>query len=400
MANCSNCQKELPEGANLCPFCGTPVGEGNTTQTTQAYDQPVQQMQQNYPVRNSGNGLAVASMVLGIIALVLFLIPILPIILGALALVFGIVGVVGKNKPKKGMAIAGIVTSIIALIISGLIAFGLFSAVSSNVERSKESKDLTQLDSILSAANVAIANQKATGKGVIDLGTADTGVQDSSNPEGSEKDRIHHSIYLDTMGAGKASSSAASGADVHIYLSYDASGSSPFISVGYAKNPPEPGKRVDGIPTEYDKYSNAFEVTTSLSSSSSSSSSEKKESGSSASEDDDFDLDDLKDLLDDDEDEEDDEDDDDEKSESKGSTSVRELLDSYEEFVDEYVDFMKKYSKDPVEYMDEYTEYFEKYEDFVKKIDDVKEDDVSADDWAYYLEVTARVLKKIASIYE
>ena len=397
MAVCSKCQKELPEGAILCPFCGTPVEEGGTSQATQGYSQPVEQPREDYSVKKTGNGLAVASMVLGIVGAALFLLPVIPIILGVIGLIFGIIGVIGRNKPKKGMAIAGIVTSLVAIIIGGLLVFGVFSAVSSNIERSRESKDLIELDNILSSANVAIANLQAKGKDVIDLGTTSTGVQDSENPDASEKDKIQHSIYSELLCAGKASSKAASGSDIHIYLSYDASKGAAFISVGYSKTAPSPGEMVDGIPCEYTSNT-VFAVSTSPSVDFDTKSTDKKDSGKKASEDDDFDLDDLDDILDDDD--EDDDDDEKDSSKSNGSSSVRELLDSYEEFVDEYVDFMKKYSKDPVKYVDEYTEYLEKYEDFVKKVDDVKEDDVSSDDWAYYLEVTARVLKKIASIYE
>ncbi|WP_202407128.1 hypothetical protein [Pseudalkalibacillus hwajinpoensis] len=52
----------------------------------------------------SCNGLAVSSIVLGIIGLVLLLIPLIPYPLAILAIIFG---VIGKKKPvKKGFAIA------------------------------------------------------------------------------------------------------------------------------------------------------------------------------------------------------------------------------------------------------------------------------------------------------
>ena len=59
------------------------------------------------------NGLAVSSMVLGIIGLVLFLVPIIPYPLAILAIVFGVVG--KKNTLKKGFAITGLVTGIVTL---------------------------------------------------------------------------------------------------------------------------------------------------------------------------------------------------------------------------------------------------------------------------------------------
>ena len=62
------------------------------------------------------SGLAIASMVLGIFALVLSCyIPYLPILLGLLAVIFGGVSL-AKKMGGKGMAIAGLVCGIIALI--------------------------------------------------------------------------------------------------------------------------------------------------------------------------------------------------------------------------------------------------------------------------------------------
>ncbi len=59
------------------------------------------------------NGLAVSSMVLGIIGLVLFLVPIIPYPLAILAIIFGVIG--KKNSLKKGFAITGLVTGIVTL---------------------------------------------------------------------------------------------------------------------------------------------------------------------------------------------------------------------------------------------------------------------------------------------
>ena len=61
-----------------------------------------------------GNGLAVAGLVLGIIAVVLVFVPVLPYILGILAIIFGGVGI--KKPVKTGMAKASIVLGIIAKI--------------------------------------------------------------------------------------------------------------------------------------------------------------------------------------------------------------------------------------------------------------------------------------------
>lgn len=83
------------------------------TYQQQPYQQPYAPQQQapNAPV-----GLAVASMVLGILSLVLSCcVPYIPFILALLAVIFGGVSL-SKKMGGKGMAIAGLVCGIISLI--------------------------------------------------------------------------------------------------------------------------------------------------------------------------------------------------------------------------------------------------------------------------------------------
>ena len=81
--------------------------------------------------RNSG--LAIASMCAGIVGLCLCWIPVLGIILGIIGMVFGGIGIAQTGKPGvggRGMAIAGLVTGLIALVfwpIMLLVGFSLFS---------------------------------------------------------------------------------------------------------------------------------------------------------------------------------------------------------------------------------------------------------------------------------
>lgn len=76
-------------------------------------------------------GLAIASMVLGIVALVLSCcVPYLPIILALLAVVLGGVSL-AKKKGGKGMAIAGLVCGIIGLVPAVLVVVGGLSLASS-----------------------------------------------------------------------------------------------------------------------------------------------------------------------------------------------------------------------------------------------------------------------------
>ena len=69
-------------------------------------------------------GLSIASMVLGIIAVVLFCIPYISIPCSILAIIFGIIG---KNKGGKGMAIAGLVLVIVFIVLYFLLVVGAFS---------------------------------------------------------------------------------------------------------------------------------------------------------------------------------------------------------------------------------------------------------------------------------
>lgn len=68
-------------------------------------------------------GFCIASMVLGIVALVFFCIWYISIPCGILAIVFGILGV---KTIHKGMAIAGLITGSIGLVISMIILIALF----------------------------------------------------------------------------------------------------------------------------------------------------------------------------------------------------------------------------------------------------------------------------------
>lgn len=64
--------------------------------------------------KETGNGFAVASMVLGLVSLILFCTGI-NIIIAILAIVFGIIHLV-KQKQKSGMAVAGIITAVVGIL--------------------------------------------------------------------------------------------------------------------------------------------------------------------------------------------------------------------------------------------------------------------------------------------
>lgn len=168
---CGNCGSEIPDGSNVCGYCGTPVnrvvdaapqGDGQTVANGEPYPQSQTPPRQNVygesapsyagsapnsypgyqanayqtngyqnqyqtqgygygaPVNNMDGGavgLAVASMVLGIVALLISCcvsIWWLTLIVGGLGIVFGGLSL-SKHGAGKGMAIAGLVCGIIAV---------------------------------------------------------------------------------------------------------------------------------------------------------------------------------------------------------------------------------------------------------------------------------------------
>ncbi len=115
----------------FCPNCGAPANENQTCCTScgAALTQQVSQANSPTSSRSPGLGLAIASMVLGILSLALFCIIELAI---PCAIVGVALGGIAKAKAKKanaksGMAVAGIACSCVSLgllIIILLIAVG------------------------------------------------------------------------------------------------------------------------------------------------------------------------------------------------------------------------------------------------------------------------------------
>lgn len=168
--NCTNCGSELQEGIKFCTNCGTkiessacnepvnaePVYEEPTSEapkyeeptcevpkyeeptcetpknedrTVEApvYERPVYQPYQtmpNYDQPAEQKGLSIASLVLGISALLFVCIPFIGIVMGIIGLVLGIIG---RKKGAKGVALAGIITSSIAIGVGVLYIVGVFA---------------------------------------------------------------------------------------------------------------------------------------------------------------------------------------------------------------------------------------------------------------------------------
>lgn len=85
------------------------------------------------------------------------------------------------------------------------------------------------------------------------------------------------------------------------------------------------------------------------------------------------------------------------KDNGKVDPKLKEFLDSYESYMDQYIEFMLKMNKNPndVTIMAEYAKIMAKYAEFAKAIEKYDTDKMSPADRAYYLEVMARVNKKL-----
>lgn len=87
-------------------------------------------------------------------------------------------------------------------------------------------------------------------------------------------------------------------------------------------------------------------------------------------------------------------------SSSSTDASFRKAMDDYESFMDKYVDFMTKYknSSDTASMLTDYSKMMQDYAKFADSIKGYNQNNLSADDWEYYLEVTSRVTKKLAEV--
>lgn len=95
------------------------------------YQQPVtpqyqyqQNQQYEQPKQKPSNGMAIGSLVLGIVSIVLFCIPYVTIPAAIVGLILGIISL-KNNKGSKGMAIAGIILAGIGLLFGIMIAVGV-----------------------------------------------------------------------------------------------------------------------------------------------------------------------------------------------------------------------------------------------------------------------------------
>lgn len=93
-----------------------------------------------------------------------------------------------------------------------------------------------------------------------------------------------------------------------------------------------------------------------------------------------------------------------EESKPSGSsnTDFRAMMDSYEEFFDSYVDFMQNYgeSGNSMSMLSDYLEFMKKYAEMMESLEAVNTEDLSSEDYKYYLDVLNRINKRLLDITE
>lgn len=90
--------------------------------------------------------------------------------------------------------------------------------------------------------------------------------------------------------------------------------------------------------------------------------------------------------------------------EKKDNSSIdpefKAAMDSYEEFFDEYVSIMKKYKANPTDMsiLSDYAKYMGQYADMMQKFEKWENEDLNTAEAAYYVDVQARITKKLLEV--
>ena len=144
MRFCEHCGTQLGDGVRFCPNCGAQVAQNarqaktdtklaavtpaaNTAEKTVGTQEPLHATVVTQTPAPKTNGFAVAGFVLGICSILFGWLCCFNIT-SVLGLVFSIIGLCqigGKKGSGKGLAVAGLVLSILSILL--LVGFGLFT---------------------------------------------------------------------------------------------------------------------------------------------------------------------------------------------------------------------------------------------------------------------------------
>ncbi len=130
---CPRCSRQLPDGSKFCDGCGLALTNQAPTQApTYQQPSPFPNAPQQYPYPQAplvnqpvpGKGLGIASLILGILSVLGGCFLGFNLLLPITGLVLGIVGISQSKKVRmnNGMAVAGLVCSIVALLLNIVIS--------------------------------------------------------------------------------------------------------------------------------------------------------------------------------------------------------------------------------------------------------------------------------------
>ncbi len=358
-----------------------------------------------------GVGLAVTSMVLGIISLLLgccfwyITIPaaIIAVILAAVSM--------SKKMGGKGMAITGLVTSIISLIpaaivaISGtsLLALGSMSSVSDESSKADDSSSSSIVEEseneepngedIISIASWEISEDYA-GKDVVVIEYAWTNNDDEPAEFAfSINDNVYQNgVELEgAIGCKKVDSEAAykkvqSGKTYNIKKAYVLEDMSEINVVATAEFIIFGDDEILNENIDISKSEKTGEETKETKEINKKSDDDKEEEDYISV--DDVSFTEVKNAVDN-------------GDYSLVTPEFKEIMDSYEAFVDEYVEFMNKYLSGEgniMDMLDDYTDMLANMDEWTNKIDEIDETKLSSADEAYYLLVTLRIEEKLMKV--
>lgn len=160
-------QVPLPQQVPVQPITQQTTAEG-----------PSNQMPNEQNINNSNDkksGLAIAGMVIGIIAILVGIVPFLGLILGIIAIIISIIAIKKKNG-SKGMSITGIVTGAIAIITSIiataiLFIFPLFlmSGLKTSINIAEKAKASAEESAITEEKVIAAADVPQKKEGITEI---------------------------------------------------------------------------------------------------------------------------------------------------------------------------------------------------------------------------------------
>jgi len=364
------------------------------------------------------SGLAIAGMVLGIVALATSFIPILnfgsPLlaIVGLILSIVSLSGIKKGNKQGRGIAVAGIVLCAIVTVFALLISAACSAAMSTSNSSSSSGSSTEGLKSGESAASAAYPAFSVEGAKASFVGTWDmisfTDADhnfDESDLEAARKKGVDSYLALNEDGTGLFVMGDASN-DITWELTSDTDGSfrsgslsgtftldGDVLKMGHGDSGISFRKGQPRDTTSAASGDSQSEQAASGGSQSDSSAAEESkpaedsQPSATASE---AEAPEPEAAANDS----------DATSANLVDPALKEMLDSYEAFMDEYIEFMQNYqdSGDTMSMLQDYSDYMQRYSDFMQKVNAVDTENMSAADYAYYIEVTSRVSQKLLAV--